>query len=329
MWMARPRMAEACFVFSVDRFIFLLGTLARMGMTGLRRGHSKDAVFAFAAVFLAAVRSCVGAAVLKCSDDFKVHQLKLGKIGNFVYLLESGGRALTIDAAWDIGRLLRYASKQQFEVVGGLYTHWHWDHVGGKYSGFPIEGAAKLRKSAGEEGAAAGKALPLWIGAEDWKQAAETAELGEKEWITVTDGEVVGTPLGDDVRIVAVDSPGHTAGGVSFLVTHPSLAKSKRCPKGVLFTGDTLFAGSVGRTDLEGANEKTLLKSISRLSALPGEVVVLPGHDYGSKATSSIASEIDGNGHLVKARGQFPPSSLPSLPASVKPDAVSSEKSEL
>ena len=62
--------------------------------------------------------------------------------------------------------------------------------------------------------------------------------------------------------------------------------------EGHLFTGDTLFVGSVGRTDLPGGSHRLLLQSIhERLYSLPGPVVVWPGHDYGAMPSSTIERE--------------------------------------
>lgn len=78
------------------------------------------------------------------------------------------------------------------------------------------------------------------------------------------DGETV--ELGD-FRIKVLHTPGHTPGGVCLLLD------------GVLFSGDTLFAGSVGRTDLPGGSERAILKSIrEKLLVLPDDIMVRPGH---------------------------------------------------
>ena len=63
--------------------------------------------------------------------------------------------------------------------------------------------------------------------------------------------------------------------------------------KGNLFTGDTLFVGAVGRTDVTGASLDTLLESLEKkILALPKETVVWPGHDYGETPTSTLGREM-------------------------------------
>ena len=82
---------------------------------------------------------------------------------------------------------------------------------------------------------------------------------------------------GDEVLVGALTvkvlfTPGHTPGGVTLLV------EGER----VLFTGDTLFQGSMGRTDLAGGNYEEIMRSLARLAALEGDYHVLPGHMGGS-----------------------------------------------
>ena len=87
--------------------------------------------------------------------------------------------------------------------------------------------------------------------------------------------------------------PGHTPGGVGLLISDGSSAPT------VLFSGDTLFKGAVGRTDLPGGDAQTLLDSIEReLIPLPGAVLVAPGHGE----TSTMAAERADNVYLRRFR---------------------------
>jgi len=95
--------------------------------------------------------------------------------------------------------------------------------------------------------------------------------------IIVKDGDqiVVG-----DVSLKVIHTPGHSPGGICLL------------GDGNLFTGDTLFVGGIGRTDLPGASMAQFMKSIKeRLLILPGETIVWPGHDYGVRPSSTIETE--------------------------------------
>lgn len=99
--------------------------------------------------------------------------------------------------------------------------------------------------------------------------------------MTVTDGNeiVVG-----DVSLKVIHTPGHTPGGICLL------------SDGNLFTGDTLFVGGIGRTDLPGASMAQFMKAIKeRILTLPRETIVWPGHDYGAMPSSTIGHEIKTN----------------------------------
>ena len=75
------------------------------------------------------------------------------------------------------------------------------------------------------------------------------------------------------LNVTAIFTPGHTSGSVCYLVSGENAGDR------VLFTGDTLFAGSVGRTDFPTGDGAALRESLRKLSALPGDMRVLPGHE--------------------------------------------------
>ncbi len=103
----------------------------------------------------------------------------------------------------------------------------------------------------------------------------------------VEDGENI--DLCDDFRIVVIHTPGHTPGGICLLANGRHL-----------LTGDTLFQGSVGRSDLKGGNHDQLLRSIrERLFTLPDDVIVYPGHGD----TSTIGFEKEHNPFLRQTEG--------------------------
>lgn len=103
--------------------------------------------------------------------------------------------------------------------------------------------------------------------------------------IPLSDGQIleIGT-----FRIKVIHTPGHTPGSVCFLVA------------GNLFSGDTLFVGAAGRTDLTGGSLDTLLESIEKkLLVLPKETVIWPGHDYGETPTSTVEREMRENVYIT------------------------------
>jgi glyoxylase-like metal-dependent hydrolase (beta-lactamase superfamily II) len=103
--------------------------------------------------------------------------------------------------------------------------------------------------------------------------------------IRLKDGDVL---KAGTLEVKVIHTPGHTPGSVCYLID------------GNLFSGDTLFVGAVGRTDLIGGSLDTLLESLEkRLIVLPKETIVWPGHDYGDSPTSTIGREMEENPYIT------------------------------
>jgi glyoxylase-like metal-dependent hydrolase (beta-lactamase superfamily II) len=95
--------------------------------------------------------------------------------------------------------------------------------------------------------------------------------------VTVEDGDLIEV---GEVSLNVLHTPGHSPGGICLL------------GDGNVFTGDTLFVGAIGRTDLPGASVNQFMASIrEKLLSLPGDTVVWPGHDYGDRPSSTIDTE--------------------------------------
>ncbi len=104
--------------------------------------------------------------------------------------------------------------------------------------------------------------------------------------LRLVDGQVIEV---GDLAIQVIHTPGHSPGSVCFLAGDH------------LFTGDTLFVGAVGRTDLPGASLDQLLLSIKeKILPLPPETVILPGHDYGENPTSTLEWECRENPFITE-----------------------------
>jgi len=146
-----------------------------------------------------------------------------------------------------------------------IETHTHADHV---------TGAGALREATG---AKAATPLPCGVVPADL-QLEDGAELR----------------FGHEV-LVAIATPGHTAGSMSYAW------------RDKVFTGDSLLIGGCGRTDFQGGDAGTLYDSITqRLFALPDETLVYPGHDYKGRTSSTIGAERAGNPRLAgRTRDEF------------------------
>jgi hydroxyacylglutathione hydrolase len=171
---------------------------------------------------------------------------------------ETSGEAIVVDPGDDIPRITALLARHKLTVKQILITHAHIDH---------IAGAAKLKQLTGAPVLYNQRDLPLvkmmdvqagWLG-----MPTPTVEAPDD---TLEDGRVI---LISGLSGNILHTPGHTQGSVCLHLPAENL----------LLAGDTLFAGSVGRTDLPGGDGPMLIRSIhERLMPLPDETVVIPGH---------------------------------------------------
>jgi hydroxyacylglutathione hydrolase len=171
---------------------------------------------------------------------------------------EDAHEAIVIDPGDEVGRIHRRLTELGLRLKQILVTHAHIDHVGGalklkRLTGAPIflnESDLPLLKMM--------EAQAMWLGVE----TPETASPDEN----LKDGQVVGL---ERYPGKVLHTPGHTQGSICLHFV----------PLKLLIAGDTLFAGSIGRTDLPGGDFDQILDSLhSRILALPDETHVLPGH---------------------------------------------------
>ena len=168
------------------------------------------------------------------------------------YLVTSDGKtAIAVDPAQP--RIAEEAQKRGLDVKYVLFTHGHFDHIGG---------AAVLQQSGAKIGCLAAE-KPLVLGKDNL--AAMHGLILPRFTIDFTfrDGDVLEL-CGMTAKALA--TPGHTAGGACYLINNS------------LFTGDTLFQGSVGRCDLPTGIGAELEKSVKKLYALDGDYPVYTGH---------------------------------------------------
>ena len=176
----------------------------------------------------------------------------------FVVGCEDTREGVLIDPGDDVDLLLEAAREHRLTITSILLTHAHLDHVTGV-------GRAK-----------AALGVPVWLHRDDNFLYERAVEQGQMFGIRVEpqppvdhfyDGEGPLTFGRYEVRVL--HTPGHCPGGVCLAIGEEP----------VLFVGDTLFAGSIGRTDLPGGDLDTLLRSIREvLFSFPDATVVWPGH---------------------------------------------------
>lgn len=175
---------------------------------------------------------------------------------NTYVLTEDGKNALVIDPAQP--RVAEELSKLSLQPSYVLLTHCHFDHVGGVES-LQKQGAKVL---CGE------KEKPL-VGTEAELNSAFGAPRSNYSIDGIFADKEEKNLLG--MQVQALHTPGHTSGSVCYLLTEKDGGR-------YLFTGDTLFAGSIGRTDFITGNVAEMRQSLKRLCALEGNMPVYPGH---------------------------------------------------
>jgi len=195
-----------------------------------------------------------------------IRQMALGPIQANCFILgcEETRQAVVIDPGDDNDRILTTLAKDRLTVVHIVNTHGHFDHVGANRRLKEVTGADILIHSAD-----APMLSQLSAAAAAWGLAAENSPTADR---LLKDGDTItfGTHT-----LTALHTPGHTPGGICLYIEYTQAGAQKKA----IFVGDTLFAGSIGRTDFPGGNFDTLISSIrTKLFSLEDEVKVFPGH---------------------------------------------------
>lgn len=184
------------------------------------------------------------------------------------------GAATIVDPGAEIARLLAILAKHNLHLRQIIITHAHIDHIAGALALKEVTGAPILYNQADLPLVAMMDVQAGWLG-------VATPEVQPPDH-SPADGEILTT---GSLRAEVIYTPGHTEGSLCVYLPEEHL----------LLAGDTLFAGSVGRTDLPGGDTEKLLGSIrDRLLPLPDATVVVPGHG----AETTIGTERTGNPFL-------------------------------
>ncbi len=199
-----------------------------------------------------------------------IKSIQVGQLATNCYFLvdEAEKKAAVIDPGDEADRILAELEKLDARVEYILLTHGHYDHIGA---------VVRLHE-----------ALP---DAEVYIHKADSKGTGFH--VVPLADQVVGLRYYDDgdtlalgaLTVHVIHTPGHTPGGVTLRVGD------------ALFTGDTLFYGSMGRSDFPGGNTQQLFASLKKLAQLEGDYHVLPGHDM----TTTLDRERKSNVFMLEA----------------------------
>jgi hydroxyacylglutathione hydrolase len=198
----------------------------------------------------------------------RVVQLEVGPMANFSYIIADENKrvAAIVDPSWDLEKMYTILEAKKWRVTMIINTHNHFDHVLGN------------EQLASRSGA---------------RIAQHQDSNWEGKYVSITDGEQI--PLGDTV-IKVLHTPGHSKESISLLVNDE-----------FIFTGDTLFVGGCGRVDLLGGDVNEMYDSLyNKVLQLNEDLIVYPGHNYGSSPWSTIGKEKKNNPALQsRSREEF------------------------
>ncbi len=185
----------------------------------------------------------------------EVLTMPVGMLAANCYIVYEGQDAVVIDPGGDADRILEKVREKGLAVSHILLTHGHFDHIGAAEE-VKRETGAKVCIHAGDADmlTSADRNLSRMIGMPYAAAGADTLLSG---------GEMI---RAGGLEINVITTPGHSPGGICFAV------------EDCLFTGDTLFQGSAGRTDFPGGSIKTLNESLKKLKDMEGAYTVYPGH---------------------------------------------------
>ncbi len=204
---------------------------------------------------------------MSLQDELIIEQIQIGPMENFAYLVgcRRTREVAIVDPAWDIDSLMNIVREKDYKVNAALVTHYHPDHCGGSFGQNTVSGVAELQA-----------VNPVKVYAN--KLEAE----GLKKVTGISDNDIAKVESGDtlkigDIEIEFLHTPGHTPGSQCFRVKH------------TLVSGDTLFINGCGRVDLPGSDVDDMYHSLQKLSALPDDTLLLPGHNYSHVPHATMA----------------------------------------
>jgi hydroxyacylglutathione hydrolase len=195
-------------------------------------------------------------AFLRWAECEMIEQLRVG-FDNFCYVIYCPveKKAAVVDPGFDVAKILHVLQSKKLELLEIILTHYHHDHTAEtRYLKTKVPSA-------------------LVVASEEDGQ-----RLSVKPDVVVSDGDQL--KVGSIVLSFLL-TPGHTPGGICILVDQEALV-----------TGDTLFIGDCGRTDLPGGSLEEMFQTLQqKILPLSDDLIVYPGHDYGEKPFDSLGNQ--------------------------------------
>jgi len=200
--------------------------------------------------------------ILKC--------LPIGLLESNCYIVGDNGEGILIDPAAKADEIIKEVEKTGLKIKYVVLTHGHFDHI---YTAAEVSERLGARIAVHEDDAEMLSDSRL----NGFNMIGMKQESSLKADILLKDGDVLEA---GGLKFEIIHTPGHTPGGICIKVGN------------VVFSGDTLFQGSIGRTDFPGGSYALIIKSIKeRILTLPDETVVYPGH--GPKTSVDLEKKIN------------------------------------
>jgi len=195
--------------------------------------------------------------------ELYLNQIKVGA-DNFSYVINSElNRATVVDPGFQPEKIVDFINSKKLELEYIMLTHYHSDHSSGVNILKNLFPKSKVISSKEDGG-----------------------KIDAKIDFFVEDGDEIKI---DEILINIISTPGHTKGGICIIVNNEAI-----------LTGDTLFIGDCGRTDLPGGNLFEMYNTLkNKIMKLPDHLIVYPGHDYGDKPCDSLGNQKCTNKTLV------------------------------